>query len=401
MRHSSDQIWEAHRRGYLEAVNDSTEFDHPAKESAIQSADLYLRDLTTPAEEPTLPILHERDESGNWICCCGDHLVTEEPSADYGMRLQTDVVVDAMNPPTPAEEPSADSFTFKTSDGDFIRSEPSVTPCDDEGRPMPEHEFEPSPTKEHRDKLKALLATKLRERKTQDAQIARALRVTYHPGHAEELIAALRTHEAAPQDVEALVLGPYISALRDTYHPGHAEELIAALRTHDTKIPELLCMICDRDYPVWYAPDDLWNPVMRLPDGSDRWPFVCPTCFTLEATKAGVDIVFKLSSRHEHEPDGHTLTNQFEIPARTLDARAAWWGAEAVGETPGRRDHALRITKGYREAAAQLRERKSPDGWIGNGVYLTEHESTVKFWVKDGMSIRPFVFIGPAEGGGS
>lgn len=118
---------------------------------------------------------------------------------------------------------------------------------------------------------------------------------------------------------------------------------------------ELLCMICDRDYPVWYAPDDLWNPVMRSPDGSEALPFVCPTCFTLEAVKAGIDIVFKLSSRHEHPPDGHTLTHQFELPARSLDARAAWWGAQAVGETPGRRDHALLIAKGYREAAAELR----------------------------------------------
>lgn len=57
---------------------------------------------------------------------------------------------------------------------------------------------------------------------------------------------------------------------------------------------ELLCMVCDRDYPTWYAPNWLWNKVMRLPDGSDRFPFVCPTCFALKAIQAGVDVVFEL-----------------------------------------------------------------------------------------------------------
>lgn len=53
-------------------------------------------------------------------------------------------------------------------------------------------------------------------------------------------------------------------------------------------------MICDRDYPVWFAPNWLWNKVVRLPDGSDRWPFLCPTCFAMKAIEAGVKIVFEL-----------------------------------------------------------------------------------------------------------
>lgn len=57
---------------------------------------------------------------------------------------------------------------------------------------------------------------------------------------------------------------------------------------------ELLCMVCRRDHPVWFAPNDLWNRVMRCPDGSDRFPFVCPTCFARMASDAGVADAFEL-----------------------------------------------------------------------------------------------------------
>ena len=51
---------------------------------------------------------------------------------------------------------------------------------------------------------------------------------------------------------------------------------------------ELHCEDCDRDYVVWFAPNDLWNRVVRAkyPDGPD--PFLCPTCFTVRADKDGV-----------------------------------------------------------------------------------------------------------------
>lgn len=38
------------------------------------------------------------------------------------------------------------------------------------------------------------------------------------------------------------------------------------------------CEICHRAYPVWFAPNDLWNEHIRA-DGSDKWQFLCPTCF--------------------------------------------------------------------------------------------------------------------------
>lgn len=39
------------------------------------------------------------------------------------------------------------------------------------------------------------------------------------------------------------------------------------------------CDRCGRPYPVWYAPNEVWNGVVRLPDGSDQYPFLCPSCF--------------------------------------------------------------------------------------------------------------------------
>lgn len=58
---------------------------------------------------------------------------------------------------------------------------------------------------------------------------------------------------------------------------------------------ELLCMICWDEYPVWYAPDTLWNRVVRRPDGSDEWDYLCPACFARVAVERGVDARFVLS----------------------------------------------------------------------------------------------------------
>lgn len=60
---------------------------------------------------------------------------------------------------------------------------------------------------------------------------------------------------------------------------------------------ELLCMLCGRDYPIWSADNDLWNAVMRE-DGTDEYPFVCPTCFTVRAVFLGVTTAFYLTDAH-------------------------------------------------------------------------------------------------------
>lgn len=54
------------------------------------------------------------------------------------------------------------------------------------------------------------------------------------------------------------------------------------------ELREGLCMKCNQEYPVWFAPNELWNPVMRNADGSDRYPFICPTCFAMEAELRGI-----------------------------------------------------------------------------------------------------------------
>lgn len=48
-------------------------------------------------------------------------------------------------------------------------------------------------------------------------------------------------------------------------------------------IRELLCQRCGKDYPVWCAPNELWNRVQR--DGEH---FFCLTCFAILAEERGV-----------------------------------------------------------------------------------------------------------------
>lgn len=48
---------------------------------------------------------------------------------------------------------------------------------------------------------------------------------------------------------------------------------------------ELLCQLCHKEYPIWYAPNDIWNSVMRDKGGREETPFVCPTCFGKEYEK--------------------------------------------------------------------------------------------------------------------
>jgi hypothetical protein len=46
---------------------------------------------------------------------------------------------------------------------------------------------------------------------------------------------------------------------------------------------ELLCQRCGSEYPVWYAPDELWNRVQR--EGEH---FLCLTCFAVLAEERGI-----------------------------------------------------------------------------------------------------------------
>lgn len=67
-----------------------------------------------------------------------------------------------------------------------------------------------------------------------------------------------------------------------------AADFLAASRVSAPRTPsekrELLCEICNRDYKVWFAPNALWNEVVR-----DQFNFLCPTCFTNMAAAHGVE----------------------------------------------------------------------------------------------------------------
>ena len=71
---------------------------------------------------------------------------------------------------------------------------------------------------------------------------------------------------------------------------------------------ELLCQMCGRDYPIWYAPNDLWNAVMRYGDqgNADEYDFVCPTCFTVHAAFMGVESVFEVRVGDDRELESIT-----------------------------------------------------------------------------------------------
>ena len=61
---------------------------------------------------------------------------------------------------------------------------------------------------------------------------------------------------------------------------------------------EGLCELCDTEYGIWFAPNPIWNKVMRHPDGreaSEKHGFVCPNCFIKQAESVGLTHIWKLS----------------------------------------------------------------------------------------------------------
>lgn len=107
-----------------------------------------------------------------------------------------------------------------------------------------------------------------------------------------------------PADGEWEEVAPGVRSLRTTPPLAEGQQAPAEIR-------ELLCMICGKEHPVWYAPNDLWNRVIRR-DGSDEHPFLCPTCFTVLAEERGAGEMFVVSLapiRHTETP--HSLTERF------------------------------------------------------------------------------------------
>lgn len=76
---------------------------------------------------------------------------------------------------------------------------------------------------------------------------------------------------------------------------------------------ECHCEDCDRDYVTWFAPNELWNAVMRPHGEVGGEPFLCASCFALRADAAGV----------EHTGFLLTTETQFEQAKAEADYNAA------------------------------------------------------------------------------
>jgi len=73
---------------------------------------------------------------------------------------------------------------------------------------------------------------------------------------------------------------------------------------------ELLCERCACEYNIWFAPNTLWNKVMRHPDGreaSEKYQFCCPRCFTYTAEALGLCGIWKLDLETSTKPQANTL----------------------------------------------------------------------------------------------
>lgn len=115
---------------------------------------------------------------------------------------------------------------------------------------------------------------------------------------------------------------------------------------------ELLCMICGSDYPVWYAPNDLWNRVVRRPDGSDEWDFLCPGCFTRIAAERGEDERFVVSARAAPDDGLEAAARVCEGRAKTLTGDAKWEAMKCAA--------AIRGFIGHMELAAPPTPTETP-----------------------------------------
>jgi hypothetical protein len=79
---------------------------------------------------------------------------------------------------------------------------------------------------------------------------------------------------------------------------------------------ELVCCDCRYEYTVWYADNDLWNPVMRREDGSERVPYLCARCFLIRASD-----VLPIA--------------RVTVPDEPPDAEDMWWNTVEVAAYTG------------------------------------------------------------------
>src|SRR5689334_13046519 len=123
-----------------------------------------------------------------------------------------------------------------------------------------------------------------------------------------------------------------------------------------TEPRELLCMVCDRDYPVWFAPNRLWNPVMRRPDGSDEYPFICPTCFGNIAVQRGVKTPFVFFSVGTVEMTAEHIAIIDEL-LEDAEREAYLWKGTSYAHPESKSDkNALVRAQAYVKRLSEIRE---------------------------------------------
>lgn len=91
---------------------------------------------------------------------------------------------------------------------------------------------------------------------------------------------------------------------------------------------ELLCEDCNREYVVWYAPNEVWNKVMRPQGSTPNEPFLCPSCFAFRAAPVFSSPCF-------------VLTMEEKLREALISAKRTAWAegrkaglGEAVGAVP-------------------------------------------------------------------
>ena len=63
-------------------------------------------------------------------------------------------------------------------------------------------------------------------------------------------------------------------------------ELVTELRSRH---PEAKCDDCGRPNVVWFAPNEIWNKVIRPNGEVETDPMLCPTCFIRRAETSGIE----------------------------------------------------------------------------------------------------------------
>lgn len=157
------------------------------------------------------------------------------------------------------------------------------------------------------------------------------------------------------------------------------------------ELRELLCQKCGRDYPVWFAPNALWNRVVKEDEH-----FLCMDCFALLAEERGVTKSAWMLTEENVELSQaleklRTVESQRYELLTALEAAIDYFTASADEETPTLGEILEFAKKTVREVRAALAPQEAPQlddnrcavcGW-------TMAESTAKGCVRGNCSLRP------------